>query len=51
MGAGEVSVEQPPARQPCPDCERVERAVIIGAAVAGGLMGAGLVFFILTRAK
>jgi len=37
--------------QPCPDCERVERAVVIGAAVAGALMGAGLVFVILSRSK
>ena len=34
---------------PCPECKAIERKVLIGAMLAGALMGAGVVLIFATR--
>lgn len=40
-----------PARQPCEECERAERLVVLAAVLGGALLGAVAVYAILHRPK
>ena len=37
--------------QPCDECAAMERKVLVASIVAGALMGAGLVFVVMSKAK
>jgi hypothetical protein len=37
------------AEQPCDECAAMERRVLIGAIIAGAVLGAGAAIFILKR--
>lgn len=41
----------PAAKQPCAECAKAERAVVLGAAVGGVLLGVAAAYLILRRQK
>lgn len=47
LGAGWHPATVPP--QPCEECERAERMVLVGAVVGGFLMGAAFAYLITRR--